>query len=150
GGSGRNGGIVGETIDHSHSLSVIHFGFEEAKRLVSIGRKNLEEMAAFLSTNQIQADFEHTGRLHVALSSAQVEDIQRNMEVEEKLGVSGTRFLNTEAAHEEIHSPLYLGAAHVNRGGILNPVKLVHGLKRIALQRGVRLFERSPVESFKN
>src|ERR1051325_8747397 len=51
GGSGRNGGIVGETIDHSHSLSMIHFGFEEAKRLVSIGRKNLEEMAAFLSTN---------------------------------------------------------------------------------------------------
>src|SRR4030095_11411575 len=33
GGSGRNAGILGETIDHSHQLAIVHFGFEEARRL---------------------------------------------------------------------------------------------------------------------
>src|SRR5262245_40006792 len=33
GGSGRNAGMLGETIDHSHHLAVVHFGFEEAKKL---------------------------------------------------------------------------------------------------------------------
>src|SRR5215831_2090635 len=37
GGSGRNAGMLGETIDHSHSLAITHFGFEEAKKLAQIG-----------------------------------------------------------------------------------------------------------------
>src|SRR5437870_2659787 len=44
GGSGRNAGIVGETIDHSHQLAIAHFGMEEAKRLASLGRHNVDEM----------------------------------------------------------------------------------------------------------
>ena len=48
GASGRNAGIVGETIDHSHELAIAHFGLEEGKELARLGRENLDEMEQFL------------------------------------------------------------------------------------------------------
>ena len=53
GGSGRNAGILGETIDHSHGLAIVHFGLEDARKLAVLGQRNVQEMAAFLAANQI-------------------------------------------------------------------------------------------------
>lgn len=150
GASGRNAGILSETIDHSHSLAVTHFGLEEAQRLVAIGKQNLQEMAAFLITNGVDADLEQTGRLHVALTTAQTEDLQKTIEAEKILGISGAKYLDAGAVRDEIHSPLYLGGAFFPSGGILNPVKLVHGLKRVAISQGVRFFERTDVAGLHN
>jgi glycine/D-amino acid oxidase-like deaminating enzyme len=150
GASGRNAGILSETIDHSHSLAVTHFGLEEARRLVTIGKQNLEEMAAFLTANQVDADHEPTGRLHVALTTAHTEEIQKSIEAEKTLGITGAQYLDVDAVRDEIHSPLYLGGAFFPSGGILNPVKLAHGLKRVALNRGVRFFERTDVVGLQN
>src|SRR5262245_49762922 len=36
GASGRNAGMLGETIDHSHELAVAHFGRAEAARLAAL------------------------------------------------------------------------------------------------------------------
>src|SRR5690348_3340179 len=33
GGSGRNAGIAGESLDHSHELAIAHFGLEEARTM---------------------------------------------------------------------------------------------------------------------
>lgn len=148
GGSGRNGGILGDNIDHSHLLAIAHFGIDDARRLVTIGRQNLEEMAAFFTTHQVDAEYEPTGRLHVALTAAQVSDLKKSIEAEATLGITGTKFLDEPAARAEIHSPLYMGAASFRTGGILNPVKLVHGLKRVLQNQGVRFFEQTPVTSF--
>lgn len=145
GGSGRNAGMLGETIDHSHQLAITHFGFEEAKKLAQIGRDNVEEMASFLDAHQIQCDFERTGRFYVALTEMQMDEAGRAIEVAEKLGVRGMRLLNAKEMQAEINSPLYLGGAFAPGGGILNPVKLIEGLKRIALQRDVKVFEHTQV-----
>jgi glycine/D-amino acid oxidase-like deaminating enzyme len=126
GGSGRNAGIVSVCLDHSPELAVAHFGREEADRLARLGRQNIDELAAFAGDD---CDFERTGQLQVALTPAQVATCR-------KMG----GFLDAEQVRAEIHSPLYLGAAFVPGGGILNPVKLVDKLKR-----GVKLFERTPV-----
>src|SRR6186713_922124 len=74
GGSGRNAGILGETIDHSHGLAIVHFGLEDARKLAVLGQRNVEEMAAFLAANQIDCELELTGRLYVALTDAHVEE----------------------------------------------------------------------------
>ena len=38
GGSGRNAGMLAETIDHTHGLAIQHFGAAEAARLAALGR----------------------------------------------------------------------------------------------------------------
>jgi glycine/D-amino acid oxidase-like deaminating enzyme len=55
GASGRNAGIIGETIDHSHELAIAHFGLDEARRLARLGRENLEAMETFLRERSIDA-----------------------------------------------------------------------------------------------
>src|SRR5216117_863616 len=37
GASGRNAGMLGEAIDHSHQLAITHFGRAEAARLARLG-----------------------------------------------------------------------------------------------------------------
>lgn len=145
GASGRNAGMLSETVDHSHSLAVQHFGLDEAKRLARLGETNVAELMGFLTDHGIQCDFENTGRLMVALTPAHVEEGRRNVQRAQTLGISTFRVLSAEETRAEVHSPLYLGAVAVAGGGILDPARLTDGLRRRAERLGVRVHERSPV-----
>jgi glycine/D-amino acid oxidase-like deaminating enzyme len=145
GASGRNAGMLSETVDHSHGLAIQHFGLDEARRMAVLGEQNVAEMVAFLSDRKIACDFEPTGRLMVALTPAQQEEARRTVATARSLGLTTFRELDRDAVHGEVHSPLYLGGVWVTGGGILDPVKLVDGLRREAERQGVRVYERSPV-----
>jgi glycine/D-amino acid oxidase-like deaminating enzyme len=145
GASGRNAGIVGETIDHSHELAARHFGLAEARELARLGRENLDELEAFLRRRGIDAELERPGQLIMALTPAHVEALRASVDFAQSLGLTDWRFLAASEAQEQIHSPLYRGAAFAPRSGTLHPVKLVEGLRNEARRLGVRLFERSPV-----
>lgn len=145
GASGRNAGMLAETIDHSHQLAIRHFGLEEARFLAHLGRENIEEMFAFLSQRGIDCELERTGRLLVALTAGQIEDCRHTVEAAERLGVADYRILSASEVRSELDSPLYLGGVMVPSGGILNPAGLVDGLLRAAVSEGVRVFEQSRV-----
>lgn len=57
--------------------------------------------------------------------------------------------LDRDEVRAELDSPLYLGGTAVRRGGILDPAKLVDGLREEAERSGVRVYERSPVSSIR-
>lgn len=147
GASGRNAGILGETIDHSHALAIAHFGLEEARKLTTLGQRNVQEMAAFLDSEKVDCELELTGRLYVALTEAHVEEAHNSIRVAEQLGAGGVSFLDRDQIQAEIHSPLYLAGMSAAGGGILNPYKLAQGLKEAAKRRGVRFHERTGVDS---
>ena len=146
GASGRNAGMLSETVDHGHGLAIEHFGEEEARRLARLGERNVAELAAFLEQRGISCDYEPTGRLMVALTPAHIEEARRTVATAERLGLDSFRLLDRDTVQAEVHSPLYLGGVWVAGGGILDPVKLVDGLRAEAERLGVRVFERSRVE----
>ena len=145
GGSGRNAGMLSETVDHGHALAIEHFGEAEARRLARLGETNVAELVAFLADVGIDCDYEPTGRLIAALTPAQLDDCRRAVEVAERLGVATFTLLDKNAIRAEVHSPLYLGGIAVAGGGILDPVKLVDGLRREVERLGVTVYERSHV-----
>jgi glycine/D-amino acid oxidase-like deaminating enzyme len=145
GASGRNAGMLSETVDHSHGLAIEHFGEAEARRLARLGETNVAELVAFLDERRIRCDYEPTGRLMVALTERQLEEARRTVEIAESLGLESFRYLDRQAVRTELDSPLYLGGVGVTGGGILDPVKLVDGLREVAEREGVRVFERSRV-----
>jgi glycine/D-amino acid oxidase-like deaminating enzyme len=145
GGSGRNAGILGDTIDHSHALAVAHFGPDEARRLAALGRANVEEMLAFLAARGIASDLERNGTLHFALGAAHVEVLRADLRCARALGVEDLRLLETDEARAAVRSPLYHGALFNPQGATLDPVRLVDGLAGEAERLGVALFERTPV-----
>jgi glycine/D-amino acid oxidase-like deaminating enzyme len=146
GASGRNAGMLSETVDHSHGLAIQHFGEAEARRLARLGEQNVAEMVRFLDDHGIECDYEPTGRLMVALTPGHLDEARRTVETAERLDLDTFRLLSRDEARGELNSPLYQGGVSVRGGGILDPVRLVDGLAREAERRGVRLFERSGVE----
>ncbi|HWA14897.1 MAG TPA: FAD-dependent oxidoreductase, partial [Gemmatimonadales bacterium] len=136
GASGRNAGMLSETVDHSHPLAVLHFGRAEAAHLAQLGTSNIQEMLAWLRDRRIECEYEATGRLIMALTPAHLEEAHAAVELAESLGLTTFRLLSREEALAEVHSPLYLGGIAVQGGGILNPALLVDGLRRDALRIG--------------
>jgi glycine/D-amino acid oxidase-like deaminating enzyme len=149
GASGRNAGILTETIDHSHALAVAHFGEAEAVRLARLGRENVRELLAFVEARGIDCDLERTGQLHVALSETQRDELVRSLETARRLGLEHYRLLSEGEAQAQIRSPRYVGALFDPRAVVLDPVKLVRGLAREALRAGVRVFERTRVTALR-
>jgi glycine/D-amino acid oxidase-like deaminating enzyme len=145
GGSGRNAGMLSETVDHGHGLAIQHFGAEEARRLARLGEENIDGMYRDLEAWRIDCELERTGRLMIALTPAQLEECHRTIETARQLGLESFSYLDGEAIRHRLHSELYLGGVKVSGGGILNPVKLVDGLARQARRQGVRIHERSKV-----
>jgi glycine/D-amino acid oxidase-like deaminating enzyme len=149
GASGRNAGMLSETVDHGHGLAIQHFGEPEARRLASLGERNVEEMIGWLEALDIDCDYEPTGRLVAALTERQVKDGRCAVVTAEHLGLDGHEWLDRDRFRERIDSPLYLGGVRVRGGGILDPVKLVDGLQHEAERRGVRVYQRSGVEQLR-
>ncbi len=147
GASGRNAGILSETIDHGHGLAIRHFGEQEARRLARLGEANVAEMLRFLQQRGVSCDYEPTGRLVVALTPGHLEEARRNVDVARRLGLDGFELLDRDQVRAELDSPLYLGGMRVARGGILDPVTLVDGLLAEAERLGVTVYQRSGVES---
>jgi glycine/D-amino acid oxidase-like deaminating enzyme len=145
GASGRSAGILWDSLDYDHALSIAHFGEAEAHRLARLGEANLAELASFFSDRTIHCDYEPTGRLLVALTPRQLDRCRAVVEAAEHVGVETGQLLDKEAVRNEVHSPLYVGGVSINAGGVLDPVKLVDGLRREVERLGVTVYERSHV-----
>lgn len=145
GASGRNAGMLGECLDHSHALAVAHFGRREAERLAALGRDNTDGLLRFLSDRGIECDVERTGQLYAALTAAQCDELREAAEVAWSLGMSHYRVLDGREVRAELRCDRYQGGLYNPHCGILNPVKLCEGLRREAARQGVAFFERTRV-----
>ncbi len=65
GASGRNAGMLAETIDHTHGLAIQHFGAAEAARLATLGEQNVKELTGFIRDRAIDCHYEPSGRNQV-------------------------------------------------------------------------------------
>lgn len=147
GASGRNAGMLSETVDHSHALAIRHFGLEAARRLAALGESNVAELKEFIAERNIDCDWEPTGRLMVALTDAQVAEGEKSVAIARRLGIETFRTLSGPEVRAEVHSPLYRGGVEVRGGGIMDPARFTDGLRREADRLNVRVYERTPVES---
>ena len=149
GASGRNAGMLSETIDHTHALAIRHFGHDQARQLALLGQANVDEMVGWLAQKKIDCDLELSGRLMVALTESQLADCATAVTTALSLGVTSHRLLDAGETRARLDSPLYLGGVAIAGGGILDPVKLVNGLRHEAERLGVNVFEKTKVESIR-
>ncbi len=145
GASGRNAGMLSDTIDHTHGLAIEHFGHEEARRLALLGRENVRQMLGWLERHGIDCDLERNGTLHVALQDSHIESLAGEADAARVLGIDDLKMLDGASARAELRSESIVGALFNPAGAVLDPVKLVEGLREAALARGVRIFEQSAV-----
>ena len=143
GASSRNGGFLAASLTHGLSNGLARFP-QEMATLERLGRENFAQLHADLENYEIDAEYEPTGEIDVAVDPARVAELADEVALARRFG-HDVELLDREAIRSEIHSPTY-EAAIWDRGGValVNPAKLVDGLRAAAVGAGVVIHEYSP------
>ena len=144
GASGRNGGFADASLTHGLLNGASRFP-AELEALEALGRENLAGMRADLDRHGIDAAWQEPGMLSVATQPHEVAELEDEAALLRRYGWDADA-LDRDAVRSLVDSPTYLGAVLQRTGtALVDPGALALGLRRVALELGVRLFERTPV-----
>jgi putative aminophosphonate oxidoreductase len=142
--SGRNGGFVlslwAKFAKLEHAV-----GGEHALRLCRASADAVGAIGAFCEENGIDSHFRYDGWLWAATSKAQIGAWEDTVSAIERHGVEAFVRLPPEEVARRAGSPAHLAGVIEPTGATVQPALLARGLRRVALERGIRIFERSPV-----
>ncbi|MDL5204084.1 FAD-dependent oxidoreductase [Streptomyces sp. ALI-76-A] len=143
--SGRNGGFCAASLTHGLPNGLARWP-GEIHRLQELGARNLDGIERAVARYGLDCDFERTGEIDVATEPYQARELRDRYEEMERAGLAdGVEFLDADAVREQVASPTFQAGLHDRRGvAMLNPAKLVWGLKRACLALGVRVHEHTP------
>lgn len=149
GASSRNGGFCMASLTHG-----LHNGIQrwpgEMPDLLRMGQDNLQGILDTVEKYHIQADFEINGMLHIATAPWQVAQLKESIKTYRKYGQKVT-FLDQKQVQDEVKSPVFLAGCKVeDRTIMINPSKLVWGLKAVCEKLGVGFFENTEVQQVKD
>ena len=140
--SGRNGGFALSWWPKIETLQK-RLGKEEALRLVKASEAAIAEMGEFCKREGVDAHFHQGGWLWTATSPAQVGCWEGSIAAAEAYGEHPFELLSAEEVQARTGSPVHLGAAYEKSAATVQPALLARGLRRVALERGVRIYERT-------
>jgi glycine/D-amino acid oxidase-like deaminating enzyme len=142
--SGRNGGMVLSWWSKFGTLEAA-CGMDEALRLARASADAVAAIGPFCDEHGIDAHYRRDGWLWSATSSPWIGAWRATIDRLERLGEGPFRVLNGEEVSARTGSPRQLAAAFEESGAIVQPALLARGLRRVALERGVQVYEHSPV-----
>ncbi len=147
GASGRNGGMVLTWWPKLASL-VNLCGEAEAVRLGRASEAAIDEMATFCERHAIDCDFRRGGFLWTATTAAQIGAWERVVELCDRLGVTPFEPLAPNEVARRTGSPVHRAGVFQPHSATVQPAALALGLRRVALELGVRIHERTRVLRF--
>jgi glycine/D-amino acid oxidase-like deaminating enzyme len=144
--SGRNGGFCDASLTHGFANGIARFAAELAA-LDRIGMANLDAIEATVSREGIDCNLERTGLIDVAVAPWQIDELTEVAAPMREHGYD-VELLDATATRAELASPTYVGGLWIRgRTALVNPARLVWGLRRLCLDAGVRLYEETKVEA---
>jgi putative aminophosphonate oxidoreductase len=140
--SGRNGGFALSWWPKVETLAK-RVGREEAHRLVKASEEAIAGIGAFCEREGIDAHFHQGGWLWTATSPAQLGSWEGAVRAAEEYGEQPFELLSADEVQARTGSPVHLGAAFEKTAATVQPAHLARGLRRVALSRGVQIYERT-------
>ena len=141
--SGRNGGFMDASLTHGIGNGMSRWP-DEIEVLEELGQRNLNEIEASIKKYKIDCDYERTGVIEVANTyhpPSYLDEVRAEYELLTRLGHDVT-WLDAAAMQEQVHSPIYTGGLWIKNGcALVDPARLVWGLKAAAESLGVRIYE---------
>jgi putative aminophosphonate oxidoreductase len=147
GASGRNGGFVLSWWAKLGTLIKL-VGQEQALRLGQASAAAIDEIGQFCERRAIDAEFRKGGWLWTATTSAQVGAWESTVKTCERHGVDAFTRLPPAEVARRTGSPTHLAGVFQSNAATVQPAVLARGLRRVALDLGVRIYERSCVLNF--
>jgi len=146
GASGRPAAIMSTSVMHGIDNTERMFP-QEVAELERLGRENMDGFRAAVERYSIDCDIEWGGEMKVSIGDQGLETIEEDYQLYCKYDHDAEK-LDKEQVQAEIRSPIFHAAVwSKKRSGTVHPGKLVRGLKRAALDLGVRIYENTPLLS---
>jgi putative aminophosphonate oxidoreductase len=144
GASGRNGGCL---LTWSAKFLTLRrlFGEAEAIRLVKASEAAVQHIDDFCRLNGINAELRREGTLYTATNQAQVGALDPVIGALQAAGIESYFPLAPADVARRSGSIKNLAGVYSPFAATVQPAKLVRGLRRVARQMGIRIFERSPM-----
>jgi glycine/D-amino acid oxidase-like deaminating enzyme len=147
--SGRNGGFVNGLWDELPTLAGLH-GDEAALAICRAADRSIGEIGEWCQAHGVDAWYSRAGDLGISTSPAQDGAWRENAETARKLGADQEY---VELAPDEVaarfRSPVARGGVFMPGAAHVQPARLARGLRRVLLERGVRIFEGTSVVRFR-
>jgi glycine/D-amino acid oxidase-like deaminating enzyme len=147
GASGRNAGFVMTLFGASLATMLARHGAERVRQAHAYMVSAIAALEAMIAEHGIDCDYERSGFLKVATAPRYVSRIREEIDLFRSLGVEDLQWLDAEQLCARVRSPQFLGGAYEPGCGLLNPVKWLDALRRLAVGRGARLYEGRRVTS---
>ena len=142
GASGRCGGFLSTTLTHGETNTDYRFP-DEAELLQELGIQNMRELLETLERYDIDARYEKTGEMYLALNPVSAKEI--HLEYQEAIAKGeDVVWFDKDTVREQVNSPLVFAGVWDRGGqdGVIDPARLCWGLKDVLVnQLGVRIFE---------
>lgn len=141
--SGRNGGFCSPSLTHGLANGATRWP-DEIDTLQRLGSANLDAFERDLDTQGVDCGFARTGKVSVAATPWQAEALREAAALGERHG-ERSRFLPRDELRDLIDSPAWTAGLWQPDYALLDPARLVWGLRTACLERGVRIAERTEV-----
>ena len=143
GASGRPAAIMSTSVMHGIDNTERIFP-DDVAELERLGRENMDGFREAIERYAIDCDIEWGGEMKVSIGDQGLQTVEEDYQLYLKYGHDAVK-LDRAEVQAQINSPIFhAGAWSKLRSGTVHPGKLVRGLKRAALELGVRLFENTP------
>ncbi|MBU75179.1 MAG: oxidoreductase [Rhodospirillaceae bacterium] len=149
GASTRNGGITSGNIRLSSDQLKRRFGTEKAQKFSDEAVLAREDLARFIADEKVQCDFQPVGRVVGLMGQFSVDRIKRDSATFQARYDIEPVFVEKNKMAEYTSSSLYDGGIFRPDIGGIHPAKLLHEMKRLALEAGVILFSETNVLEIK-
>ena len=147
GASGRNNGQVIPTLSRPDPEDIIARHGAAGERLVALLRDSASILFGVARRYQIQAEQEQTGWVQPVHSPGRIRIAERRVRQWSKFGAP-VEFLSRDETRAMLGSDAWFGGFWNRSGGHINPLALSRGLARAVLERGGRIYARSPAIGF--
>lgn len=149
GASGRNGGCALSWSAKYFTLERL-FGAAEAVRLVRESERSIAAIGEYCAANGIYCDYRMDGTLYTASNAAQLGGTDAVIAALARQGINSFERLALEQVQQRAGSARHLEGWFSPAAATVQPGRLVRGLRRVALQRGVRIYEGTAMTSLEH
>ena len=146
GASGRNGGFLSSWWAKYLSLEKIA-GSAEAQRLARASETAIDTIIQLCADEDIDAQVRHDGWLWTATNRAQVGAWQDTMDALAAHDLHPLVPWSPDDVAARSGSNVHIAGVYEQNAASLQPAILARGLRRLALEKGVRIYERTPLEN---
>jgi glycine/D-amino acid oxidase-like deaminating enzyme len=142
--SGRNGGFLhGYWAALADLLPLL--GRERALQLARAGERIVPAVRVFCESRSEDVWLRESGMLMVSASPSQDRAVDNAAAAAAEVGAGEQAMpLDAQGVAERIRSPVFRRGVYFQDGATVQPARLVHALRRAALDAGVVLYEQTP------